>query len=152
MRYPSNLPRSLLHRFSPVALLLLASASAHAQQSRSLALNGATEVPPVVTAATASGQFSVSADRNISGSIRVCGLVATTAHIHEAAAGMNGPPIITLVKAPEDSFVVAAGTRLSEAQYASYTRGMLYVNVHSAQHPDGEIRAQLHAKPVRLAA
>ncbi|HXE40382.1 MAG TPA: CHRD domain-containing protein [Azonexus sp.] len=151
MRYPSNLPRSLLRRFSPLALLLLASASAHAQQALSLSLNGATEVPPVVTAATASGQISVTPDRNISGSIKVSGLVATMAHIHEAAAGKNGPPIITLIKAPNDSFAVPAGTRLSDAQYSSYTSGMLYVNVHSAQHPDGEIRAQLHSTPQRLA-
>lgn len=152
MRYPSNLPRSLLRRFSPLALLLLASASAHAQQQlMPLSLNGATEVPPVVTTATASGQISITSDRNVSGSIKVSGLVATMAHIHEAAAGKNGPSIITLIKTSNDSFVVPAGTRLSEAQYANYTNGMLYVNVHSAQHPDGEIRAQLYAKPVRLA-
>lgn len=151
MRYPSNLPRSLLRRFSPVALLLLAAASAHAQQPLSLALNGANEVPPVVTAASASGQLSITPDRNVSGSIKISGMVATMAHIHEAAAGKNGPPIITLIRAPNDSFAVPANTRLSEAQYSSYTSGMLYVNVHSAQHPDGEIRAQLHAKPMRLA-
>ena len=151
MKYPSNAPRSLRRHFTPLALLLMATASAHAQPPMSLTLNGATEMPPVVTAATGSGQISVTPDRNVSGSIKVSGMVASMAHIHEAAAGKNGPPIITLIKAPNDSFAVPAGTRLSEAQYTSYTSGMLYVNVHSAQHPDGEIRAQLNAKPMRLA-
>ena len=32
---------------------------------------------------------------------------------------------------------------LTDAQYASFKSGDLYVNVHSAQHPTGEIRGQL---------
>jgi len=140
-----------LCRAVPLALLLLASASLHAEQPLSISLNGAAEVPPVVTSASATGKFIVLPDRSISGSIKVSGMVPTMAHIHEAAVGKNGPPIITLSKAPDDSYSVPVGTRLSEAQYTSHTMGKLYVNVHSAQHPDGEIRAQLPGKPMRLA-
>ncbi len=147
----STLPHRLLGRAAPLALLLLASASLHAEQPLSISLNGAAEVPPVVTSASATGKFIVLPDRSISGSIRVSGMVPTMAHIHEAPVGKNGPPIITLSKAPDDSYSVPPDTRLSEAQYTSHATGKLYVNVHSAQHPDGEIRAQLPGKPMRLA-
>lgn len=147
----STFPRRLLGRAAPLALLLLASASLYAEPSLSISLNGAAEVPPVVTSASATGKFIVLPDRSISGSIKVSGMIPTMAHIHEAPIGKNGPPIITLSKAPDDSFSVPAGTRLTEAQYTSHTAGKFYVNVHSAQYPDGEIRAQLPGKPMRLA-
>jgi hypothetical protein len=147
----SNRPPSQFARIAPWALLLLASASLHAQTALSISLNGATEVPAVVSAAVATGQITILPDRSVSGSIKYSGLVPTMAHIHEAAAGKNGPPIITLTNAPGDTYVVPAGARLSEAQYTSYAAGNLYVNVHSAQFPNGEIRAQLPGKPMRLA-
>ena len=147
----STFPRRLFCRAAPIALLLLASASLRAEQPISISLNGAAEVPPVATSATASGQFTVLPDRTVSGSIKISGMVPTMAHIHEAPVGKNGPAIITLSKSPDDSYAVPGGARLSEAQYKSYATGNLYVNVHSAQYPDGEIRAQLLGKPMRLA-
>ena len=147
----SNSPRRLLGRAAPLLLLLLVSASLRAEQPISITLNGAAEVPPVDTSAIASGQFTVLPDHTVSGSIKISGMVPTMAHIHEAAVGKNGPAIITLSKSPDDSYAVPAGARLSEAQYKSYATGNLYVNVHSAQYPDGEIRAQLLGKPMRLA-
>ena len=148
---PSNSPWTLLVPIAPLLLLLLVSASLRAEQPISIFLNGAAEVPPVATSATASGQFTVLPDRTVSGSIKISGMVPTVAHIHEAAVGKNGPAIITLSKSPDDSYAVPAGARLSEAQYRSYATGNLYVNVHSTQHPDGEIRAQWLGKPMRLA-
>jgi hypothetical protein len=38
---------------------------------------------------------------------------------------------------------VPAGAKLTQEQYASFKAGNLYVNVHSAEHKPGEIRAQL---------
>jgi hypothetical protein len=142
----------LLSRVAPLALLLLASTNLYAQQPMSISLTGDAEVPPVTTSAKGSGQITVKSDRTVSGSIKVTGLVPTKAHIHEGAVGKNGPPIITLTQTGGDSFAVPAGVRLTDAQYTSFTTGELYINVHSAQYPNGEIRAQLlRNEPTRAA-
>jgi hypothetical protein len=140
---PSKSPSTLHFRLLSFALLLLASANLYAQQPMSISLNGADEVPPVTTLAKGSGQITVLPDHTVSGSIKVSGFVPTMAHIHEAAVGKNGPPIITLIQTASNSFAVPAGARLTDAQYTGFTSGELYVNVHSAQYPNGEIRAQL---------
>jgi len=41
---------------------------------------------------------------------------------------------------------VPAGAKLTDAQYKSYVAGKLYVNVYSAAHKGGKIRAQLSPK------
>lgn len=143
MNNPSKSTTSPLSRVAPLALLLLASANLYAQQPMSISLTGDAEVPPVTTSAKGTGLITVMPDRTLSGSIKVSGLVPTMAHIHEAAVGKNGPPIITLTQTGNDSFAVPAGARLTDSQYTSFTTGELYVNVHSAQYPNGEIRAQL---------
>ncbi|MBT9541140.1 CHRD domain-containing protein [Thiobacillus sp.] len=143
MTQPSISPGAPPHLWVPFALLLLASVNLYAQQPISISLSGDAEVPPVTTSAKGTGQITVKSDRTVSGSIKVSGLVPTMAHIHEGAVGKNGPPIITLTQIGNDSFTIPARARLTDAQYTGFTSGELYVNVHSAQYPNGEIRAQL---------
>jgi hypothetical protein len=139
----SKSPRRLFSRAAPLALMLLISANLYAQQPMSISLEGGSQVPSVTTLATGTGQITVLPDHTVSGSIKTSGIVSTMAHIHEAAAGKNGPPIITLTKTTNDSYAVPPGAKLTDAQYTSYMADNLYVNVHSAKYPDGEIRAQL---------
>ena len=122
--------------------LALASAAANSAESK-LTLVGANETPPVKTAATGTGSIVVNADKTVSGTIITTGMVGTVAHIHLAPEGKKGPPIIFLVKSGESGWSVPAGSRLTDEQYASYKAGDLYVNVHTAENKDGEIRAQL---------
>lgn len=141
-----NKPTSLLRLFTlavSLALLLLASVNLYAEQPIEVTLTGSTVVPPVTTVGTGTGQFTITPDHKIIGSIRVFEMTPAMAHVHEAAPGKNGPPIITLGKIAEDSYAVPPDTVLSNEQYASYLAGNLYVQVHSAKYPNGELRGQL---------
>ena len=109
-------------------------------------LSGDQQVPPLSTSASGNGTITVSPDKSVSGSITVSGMDATAAHIHEGAAGKTGPVIIPLSKGSDDTWSVPAGAKLTDAQYKSSLAGDLYVNVHSAAHKGGEIRAQLSPK------
>lgn len=112
-------------------------------EKTSAPLTGAQEVPPVSTAASGRSTISVASDKSVSGSVIVTGMEGTAAHIHQGAAGSNGPVIVPLAKTSPTTFTVPAGARLSDAQYAAYMNGGLYVNVHSAAHPGGEVRMQM---------
>ena len=108
-----------------------------------LSLVGAEETPPVATSASGSGIIAIAADKTVTGTIKTTGIDGTVAHIHVGAPGQAGPPIITLIKSGEGMWSVPAGSKLTDEQYASFKAGNLYVNVHSAMHQPGEIRAQL---------
>jgi CHRD domain len=124
------------------ASLVIASASAFAADVK-VHLVGAEETPPVSTSATASGTITIGADKSVSGSVKTTGIEGTAAHIHTGAVGQSGPPIITLTKGADGEWSVPAGSKLTDDQLADFKAGKLYVNVHSAEHKGGEIRAQL---------
>lgn len=106
-------------------------------------LSAAQEVPPNPSAASGKSTIRIAPDKLVTGSIDVTGMTPTMAHIHEAAKGSNGPVIVPFVKTGENTFAPAPGAKVTDAQYASYLAGKLYVNVHSATYPGGEIRLQL---------
>lgn len=67
----------------------------------------------------------------------------TAAHIHVGARGVNGPPVFTLRKSNE-------GTWKGCSEGAEWTQNRIegnpenfYVNVHTAEYPNGAIRGQL---------
>jgi len=106
-------------------------------------LSGSQEVPPVTTSATGSGTITVAADQSNSGKITTTGIKGTAAHIHVAAPGTNGPVIVPLTKDGENGWAVGPGAKLQDAHYQAFKDGNLYVNVHSAAQPNGEIRGQI---------
>ena len=105
-------------------------------------LTGDQEVPPVKSAGTGKGTIAINSDMTVTGSISTTGISGTAAHIHDAAPGKNGPVVIPLTKSG-DKYSVPAGAKLTDAQMADFKAGNLYVNVHTAANPDGEMRAQL---------
>jgi hypothetical protein len=106
-------------------------------------LTGTQEVPANPSTATGRSTIMIGADKSVSGSVQVKGMTPTMAHIHEAAKGSNGPVIVPFTKTGENTFAPAPGATLTDAQYASYLAGKLYINVHSAAYPGGEIRLQI---------
>jgi hypothetical protein len=106
-------------------------------------LTGKKEVPSVESKAHGKSTISVAKDRSVSGTVIVEDMVPTAAHIHQGAPHSNGPVIIPLTKSSEKMFSVPSHAKLTEEQYAAFKDGNLYVNVHSAKYPNGEIRAQM---------
>ena len=132
-----------IHAFAAAAALSLAALGAANAKDIAVSLSGDQEVPAVTSAAKGMGKISIADDKSVSGSVTTTGMTGMAAHIHEAAPGKNGPPIITLEKKGESEWMVPAGAKLTDAQYASFKAGNLYVNVHSAEHKGGEIRTQI---------
>jgi CHRD domain len=66
----------------------------------------------------------------------------TAAHIHgPAEAGKNAGVLIPLGTAPKSP--IHATAKLTPEQEQLLTGGMMYVNVHTKNHPSGAIRGQL---------
>ena len=124
------------------AVVLLGPGLALAADSK-VSLTGKEEVPAVETQATGSGMIKVGADKSVTGSVTTKGVEGIAAHIHQAAEGKNGPPIISLEKGEGGTWKIPEGSKLTDEQLAAYKAGELYVNVHSAAHKNGEIRGQL---------
>lgn len=60
-------------------------------------LGGSTEVPPVTTSASGTGIMALnSITKLVAGNLSTTGMTGTAAHVHEGAAGVNGPVIIPL--------------------------------------------------------
>ena len=111
-------------------------------ESMNVKLSGDQEVPPVKSSGSGSGTITINDDGSVSGSVTATGFTPTAAHIHEGAAGKNGPVIVPFTK-DGDKFGPAAGAKLTPDQLKAFKAGGLYVNIHSAAHPGGEVRAQL---------
>jgi CHRD domain len=135
--------RSLAIALTASVVGACSSMSPMMMNSQSINLTGGSEVPPVTTSASGSGSVTIKPDQTVSAKITIVGMTATAAHIHEGAAGANGPVIVPFTKTADNVFEAPAGAKLTDAQYASYKAGNLYVNAHSAANPGGEVRAQL---------
>ncbi len=117
--------------------------SSPAPSGSNVILDGKQEVPAVSTAATGSGIIRVLMDRSVSGSVMTSGVAGTAAHIHLGAPGANGPVMVPLNRTADNEWSVPASIRLNDTQYEAFRLGNLYVNVHSAANPGGEIRGQI---------
>jgi hypothetical protein len=122
-------------------------------------LTGQQEVPPVDTQATGEAIFVVDMPKNetIGYYLNATGIQgATQGHIHSGAQGENGPIVVTLFQfeSPQNNGTQNGnfssgnlegpmqGTTIPDLM-AAMKNGSTYVNFHTQQNPNGEIRGQI---------
>ncbi len=124
-------------------------------------LRGRFEVPPVITEATGETFFQLSGDvLRLNFVLKVNNIKnVTQAHIHLGRPGQNGPVVAFLFGPSKfgisDKRGIVKGTLTREDLIGpllwgtigdlvlEILRGNTYVNVHTEQNPDGEIRGQI---------
>lgn len=114
-------------------------------------MNGMEEAPPVTTTATGTLALIVNANRDsLSYEGAVTGVTPTAAHLHSAPVGAGGPIVTPLTLMGTSLRGTAMLTPSGDAGVSLLTglaAGNIYVNVHSAMFPGGEVRGQMRAAP-----
>jgi hypothetical protein len=129
-----------------VSVLALSVASAGAEMITYKAdLTGAAETPPTDSKGT--GTLSATYDtatKTLTWTVNYSGLTgpAIAAHFHGPAPVGKPAPIEVPLKAPLESPMKGSATLTAE-QAKDLTTGMMYFNIHTAEHKPGEIRGQL---------
>ncbi len=141
-----TLARPTLYACLAVAAVALApSLAAAADQRFTATMGGSSEVPP--TGSPGTGQVQATLDpqtRVLHYTVTFRGLTgpATMAHFHgPAPVGANAGVEVPLGNAPTSP--IHGTATLSPEQIEALEQGKLYANVHTSQHPGGEIRGQL---------
>jgi hypothetical protein len=122
-------------------------------------LTGQQEVPPVDTQASGEAIFVTIMPKNetIDYYLNATGIQgATQGHIHSGAQGENGPVVVTLFKFDSPQNTVSQNGTIATNNLegpmqgktlpdlmAAMNNGSTYVNFHTEQNPNGEIRGQL---------
>lgn len=107
-------------------------------------LHGSNETPPNNSNAMGTANITLNTTNNtLSYNINYTGFVTseTGAHIHGfAAAGVGGAPALHVLP----SGTTKTGTwTYTDAQEANILAGLTYINIHSSEFPNGEIRGQI---------
>lgn len=129
-----------------LASFMALGASAFAEEMKFKAdLSGAQEVPPVETSATGTADITYDTEsKELSWTVEHSGLSGdvTAAHFHgPAAPGENAPPLVPI----EVADLAEGSATLDDATATALTEERLYLNLHTAANPDGEIRGQVVA-------
>lgn len=135
--------------FGGLALAGTLSVAQAAPVSFSVPLTGAQEVPAVQTPGTGTAAITYDAGtRVVTWNITFSGLssTATMAHFHgPAAAGKNAGVKVAISQkdAKELTSPLTGQATLSADDAKILEAGEMYVNVHSKNHPGGELRGQV---------
>lgn len=143
--------------FAQNATQINSTSVSHHNANFSARLSGQGEVPPVQTIANGTADL-VPTNGSINYFVNTTNLegIAAAGHIHLAPPGQNGPIAVTLfnITSPQDQSYFNGnftgkrlegpmqGNPLSEL-IGAMNNGTSYVNVHTKQNPNGEIRGQI---------
>ena len=123
----------------------VAFASPASAEKLKATLDGKSEVPATTTSGTGTADIDYdAATKKLSWKVSYSGLTgpATAAHFHgPAEVGKNAGvmvPIPGIATSP-----VEGSATLTDAQASDLQAGKLYVNIHTAANPGGEIRGQV---------
>ena len=110
-------------------------------------LMGEQSVPPVSTDAKGTGAFTLT-DQGLVFHTTVEGLTVANAHFHNAPIGENGGVVRGIAENFTNNTASGIWKRtdaqaLSNDVMAELILGNIYLNIHTADHPGGEIRGQL---------
>ncbi len=140
-------PTATISSNSPICAETPLNLTATCTGSISATLSGASEVPANASTATGSvtGTFDpVSNLITVNVTFNGLSAAATAAHIHSAAVGVNGAVIVGFTGFPSAvSGTYSNSFTLTAPQATALASGGLYVNIHNANFPGGEIRGQL---------
>ncbi|MEX1131811.1 MAG: CHRD domain-containing protein [Flavobacteriales bacterium] len=111
-------------------------------------LDGMQEVPAVTTDGMVVASLTLNATRDtlcILGHFNGLSGPIMGLHIHDGVAGVNGPVLVDLTDMVAGNRLQAqlTGSAITPEIIAAHVRGELYLNVHTAMHPNGEIRGQI---------
>ncbi len=107
-------------------------------------LNGSQEIPSNTSTAKGFGYAGLSYPNmdTLFYLVGFDGLIPTAAHIHNAAAGKNGP-VFTALTPSNFPGIYFGQTPISGDMLTAFLKDELYFNIHTDAHPGGEIRGQI---------
>ena len=143
----TTLSRRLMVSACLAGLAVWSASALAASENFQVQLTGAQQVPAVQTDGTATADLTYDpATRVLSWSVSYSGLSSpvTMAHFHVGAEGKNGKPAVWVSKmgTPPANPITGQAT-LTADQAKQFLAGDWYINVHTKDHPAGELRGQV---------
>ena len=147
---PRSLPKHVIVALAGLACIAWTGPAAAATVTFKVPLSGAQQVPPVKTKGSGMATITMNPKtdmvkwrvtyKNMSSPV-------TMAHFHDGAKGKNGGVEIWLTKKGKPvSSPITGSAKLTASQAKQLMAGDWYVNVHTKDHPPGEIRGQVMPK------
>jgi CHRD domain len=143
----SAMSRRTVFALTGAACFALAASASATDMSFKVQLSGGQQVPPVMTPAKGTADLTFDpSTRMVKWHITYSDVSSaiTMAHFHDGAMGKNGPVKIWLTKKGSAvSSPIDGEATLSPEEAKQFEAGDWYINVHSKDHPAGEIRGQV---------
>ncbi|HCN36749.1 MAG TPA: hypothetical protein DIS94_03435 [Bacteroidetes bacterium] len=141
----------LLYGFLMIFSIFIINSAYSAHANFTANLTGSQENPPVTTTASGTGAFTLTNSNGLNFSITVNGLsgAITGAHFHFGEVKTNGPvvkDITTFISGNtiKGSWKSTDTQPLNDSLIKALLTGKIYVNIHTAANPNGEIRGQVN--------